>query len=141
MLRYTINTQRKTMVAVCGLSLVLADIEKFIDSLRRDSRYVDHMRSLIDLRPLQALHLGLHDIEAIVSRVRNHLQNRKVASRCAIIAFSDLVYGMSRQFQIIMGDSPVAVGVFRDHAQARCWLLRPEKFDSLQLAKVSSQWW
>ena len=128
------------MVAIPGPSLVLADIEKFIDSLWRDSKYVEQMRSLIDLRPLQALHLRLHDIEDIVLRIRKHLQKRNGVSRCAIIAKNDLVYGVSRQFEMLMGDNPVTVGVFRDHGEARCWLFRPDKFRLIQQTKNKSPW-
>jgi tetrahydromethanopterin S-methyltransferase subunit E len=48
-------------------------------------------------------------------------------SRVAMVATTDVHYGLSRMYQAFRSDSPLDLRVFRDMREARTWLgLAPE---------------
>lgn len=46
-------------------------------------------------------------------------------SRCALLVASDLQFGLSRMYELMMEGGPMEVRVFRDEDEAVAWLLEP----------------
>jgi hypothetical protein len=76
-------------------------------------------------------HVELVDLTAVVgdevdtSVIREVAANLKHAihiKRMAVLASSELQYGLARMFQAYAGDAPVEVSVFRERGEALSWL-------------------
>jgi hypothetical protein len=93
--------------------------------LRRDDIPLGH-NELIDLRELEATDVESASLRETASAFRG--QDKTVyESRVAVVATSDVAFGLARMYQSFRGDSTVEFEVFRDIAGARSWLgLDPE---------------
>ena len=94
------------------------------ESLLNDPTYDPSVDDLIDLRGVTHMAVtgaGLHRLIALYDdRLSNGYQ-----TRAAIVAPSDVLYGVSRMFQMLRGDTnPDEVEVFRTLAGATRWLER-----------------
>lgn len=93
-----------------------------IDTALHDPEYHAGIDSLIDLRAVERFDVSSEAIRQAVTTMGRELNGFGHHWRAAIVAPSDLVYGLSRMYQILREGSMEDVGVFRDDAAAREWL-------------------
>lgn len=89
-----------------------------------DPGYDARLDDLVDLRAVQGLDLGaaaLRELMKLFSRV----DALGYATRLAIVAPSDLGYGLGRMYEMMRAGAPEEIGVFRDVAEALAWLASP----------------
>ena len=77
--------------------------------------------ALIDLSEVEDVPLSGADVrdkveldKALLTEIGN--------ARWAFVATRDVVYGLTRMFQLLMNDTPIAVETFRDTRAAEAWL-------------------
>lgn len=75
---------------------------------------------MIDLREADTAEIRFNDVVSIAevrrkTKLRNHVKS-------AILAKTNVQYGIARTFQAINDNPQIAVQVFRDEAEARAWL-------------------
>jgi hypothetical protein len=92
-------------------------------SLLKDPNYRPDMNGLADLSRVERLDVSQH---ALVQCIEMYapIDALGVRSRLAIVAPSDVTYGLSRMYELLRGDEgPEEVHVFRDVTEAKRWLL------------------
>jgi len=92
-----------------------------VRALVRDPRYTTGMSGLIDLRDVESLDLFGDDVRAGAELVIR-LGDAFAGSRWSVLATSDPVFGIARQFELMVADSRFEVRAFRDFAAAERWL-------------------
>jgi hypothetical protein len=81
-------------------------------------------RELIDLRGIERLAVST-DVLREMAQAFRAADTPQSETRIAIVASTDVAYGLSRMYQAFRDDSAVELEVFRDLAEARTWLGLP----------------
>ena len=130
---YTIDAEHGLVLSI-GRGIVTArELFEYLDDQVDDPAVPLPLRDLHDLSRVERLEPVGHDLEKIIEDMR-HDPMRFADARLAIVAIKDHVFGMSRMFQLLTEHSPMVeelrqkglgpeAKVFRDHAEAREWLL------------------
>ena len=110
------------MVYVRGTGKVTAD-EIMTTGARifTDSEWVNGFNIILDYREITELHVKTEDVKKIVAQDKRneHLFNQ---SKCAIVAGSDLVFGLSRMWEAFSEDTKIETMVFRNIEDSLRWL-------------------
>jgi hypothetical protein len=96
-------------------------VREAVRALVRDPRYTTGMNGLIDLRDVESLELFGDDVRAGADLVIR-LGDAFAGSRWAVLATSDPVFGVARQFEQLVTDPRFTVRTFRDVAAAERYL-------------------
>jgi len=83
-----------------------------------------HLNSLLDFSAVDEVKVtagGMREVERLF-RAEHLVAERKVA----LVAPSDVLYGMARMYEILHQESVEKVRVFRDGAEARDWVTSAE---------------
>lgn len=83
--------------------------------------YDPRLNDLVDMRPVTRLDVSGDAIRELV-RAFTPLDPAMTETRLAIVAGSDVVFGMARMYELLRSDTPEEIRVFRDIDQARAWL-------------------
>jgi hypothetical protein len=110
-----------------------------LKGLVTDGELIDHYRAVIEqyermhpafelvdgtgVEQMALTPAGLATLAALVQARADRLRH----VRCAMVAPSDVVYGMFRMWEISREHLGYELAVFRDEAAARRWLFRPEE--------------
>ncbi len=97
-----------------------------LDQALRDPDYHVGMSGLIDFRAVERFDVSTRVIREAVTTIAKTMNGFKYPWRTAIVAPTDMVYGLSRMYQILREGSMEEVGVFRDAGDAGKWLGLPE---------------
>lgn len=76
---------------------------------------------LCDYRAITEFDLSNEDIKMIADRDKVH-EPIFDKSKCAVVATSDLIFGLSRMWEIISEDTSLTTMIFRDIRKAIDWL-------------------
>jgi hypothetical protein len=100
----------------------LDDEFKFLETTVSDPHASQGAPLMFDYTQLVVTNIGSNDLEQISKRLGDLIQ-RIASKRIALLAATDLQYGLGRQFQIISESRiPTPIHVFRDEAAALTWL-------------------
>ena len=80
---------------------------------------------LVDLSGLEATDVEPTTLRETATTFRSH-DKTVYESRVAVVATSDIAFGLARMYQSFRGDSTVEFEVFRERAAALAWLRLPE---------------
>ncbi len=84
--------------------------------------YVPDADSLVDLRLVTGFEVSTDTLRTMVERVAA-LDTRGRRPRIALVAPTELAYGLSRMYELLSGpDAPRLIRVFRDFDEAVGWL-------------------
>jgi hypothetical protein len=101
-------------------TLSLGDVRVYLAAVLADPAYHAGMPSLVDCRQVTAL-LSPADLRTIAAEIAN-ITTAPVAGRCAVLAASDVVFGLVRMYEAYSEGAPVEVRAFRDYDEAMAWL-------------------
>ena len=96
------------------------DVKSYLDALMEDPGFRPGMPGLIDCRRVES-RFSIGDLRrtAADSKKRWQLQ---VPGRAAVLASSNLVYGLLRMYEVFNEGSPSEIRVFRKPEEAMAWL-------------------
>lgn len=120
---YTIDKQRRLITTRCIGDVTLDEVIGHFDELVADPDCPDRLDVLLDLSEQTSipassqLRLVTRKIEDVSSRVR--------FGRCAIVAPTDALFGMTRVFETLTEEQFGSVRVFRLMDEARVWIGDP----------------
>lgn len=114
---YQIDVQRRILFTTGEGIVTDADLRKLQIGLQNESDFQPGFSELINLQAVTSVEITGDGLRTIY---RSDLFSKD--SRRAIFAPTDVLYGMSRMYQIIDDDSDTELHVFRDMAEARKWL-------------------
>ncbi len=93
------------------------DFVLHLQALRDDPGFDPSYSQLYDLRDIIDAHISSGEMRTIATyRVFDK------ASRSAVVAQADFIFGMSRMYELFSGAEPDKLKVFRGMAEARRWL-------------------
>jgi len=117
---YSIDQARRLIHTRCVGDVSLDEVIGHFDELVHDPACPGRLDVLLDLTDLTTipassqLRLVTRKIEEVSTRVR--------FGRCAIVAVTDAMFGMTRMFGTLTEGQFAAVRVFRNIDEARAWL-------------------
>jgi hypothetical protein len=103
----------------------LADVRAYLSTMRSDPAYHGVIGSLIDCRTVTNL-LSTEELRTI-AKERKSATTSSPRARTAMLAGSDVVFGVLRMYEAFSDGSNVVVRVFRNETEARSWLLTGRK--------------
>lgn len=121
-IRYHIDAERGLVVA-CGSGRIADD--DLLDYARRLLADPERTRAKHELVDLRSASVESDVTTAGVRQIAEFWSDRKhmmAGGRLAIIAGSDVGYGLSRMYQILRSDGPDSIQVFRELDEALRWL-------------------
>jgi hypothetical protein len=101
------------------------DVRRYLDTLFADPRYMTGMSGLIDCRGVKSL-FTVADLRKLAADIK-HRPELRARSKSAVIASSNLVYGLLRMYEVFSEGDPVEMRVFRKPEEAMAWLLGQEE--------------
>jgi len=95
-------------------------VKSYLDTLLVDPKFRPGMPGLIDCRGVKSL-FSIHDLRqtAADTKRRPELQ---VPARAAVLASSNLIFGLLRMFEVFNEGNPSEIRVFRKPEEAMAWL-------------------
>jgi hypothetical protein len=99
-----------------------ADVKAYLDKLMEDPGFRPGMPGLIDCRGVKSL-FSIRDLRQTAADARNR-PKMQVPGRAAVLASSNLIYGLLRMYEVFNEGSPSEIRVFRKPEDAMAWLKR-----------------
>ena len=96
------------------------DVKAYLDALVEDPRFRAGMPGLIDCRRVKSL-FSIADLRRTAADARKRPQ-LQVPGRAAVLASSNLIYGLLRMYEVFNEGSPSEIRVFRKPEEAMAWL-------------------
>jgi hypothetical protein len=97
-----------------------ADVKAYLDGLMADPGFRPGMPGLIDCRRVKSL-FSIADLRRTAHDARRRPQ-LQVPGRAAVLASSNLIYGLLRMYEVFNEGSPSQIRVFRKPEEAMAWL-------------------
>lgn len=117
---YEIDRTRGVIRTRCIGATTHAEVTGHFRTLHSDPDLPEHLNVLLDLSELTSAP-ERDQLRAVASEVKE-LRDRVQWGAIAIVAESDLLFGMSRVFGIFSEGHFAQIGVFRGPAEAERWL-------------------
>src|SRR5262245_4365501 len=125
---YLIDRARSLVMSRAWGVVTATELKRHARALCSDPGFEPHFHQLADMREVTEFRANAGAIRDMAA-----LQPFRVGSRSALVVVIDLVFGMSRMYQILTERSPDEFEVFRDFDQAYKWLgVAGEKSDLLR---------
>jgi len=101
------------------------DLGAHLRALVADVRIRGPLRELVDMSGAESVSFSAALLQQLATAARAH-GDRFLGMRTAIVAPSDVLFGISRMYEMLADSlgSPIEVAVFRDVDHAEDWLLR-----------------
>ena len=96
------------------------DVKAYLDALIEDPAFRPGMPGLIDCRRVKSL-FSITDLRRTASDAKRRPE-LQVPGRSAVLASSNLVYGLLRMYEVFNEGNPAEVRVFRRPEEAMAWL-------------------
>jgi hypothetical protein len=124
-LTYEVDKKRQLLRSHGSGHLTIADLRDYFAATRADPDYDPGMHRMMDLRGVTNLPSS-EEIREFAAFVRTRAQLENV--RMAILASSDLAFGVSMMFKAFVGYGEWLI-VVRDEAEALDWLTKGKRPD------------
>ncbi|HYH81304.1 MAG TPA: hypothetical protein VEX86_15985 [Longimicrobium sp.] len=113
---YSVDDERGILVVTLSGLVTGDELASFSEAWRRDRAYVPSRPALVDASALNPAKLGTDTLRARAAVPRPN------PARVAIVAPSDVVFGLARMFQMMTEGRGNHVAVFRGVDEATAWL-------------------
>jgi hypothetical protein len=123
---YVIDEERKVLVARAHGELCDADLLDYGQRLCDDESIKRANHELVDLTGVLSSSLVSAEGVRELARFWHGEYARLSASKLAIIAPTDLAFGLGRMYQMLRDDGPDHIRIFREGEEAWEWLAAPD---------------
>lgn len=117
---YQIDHTQSLIHTKCVGNINLEEVLGHFDELEQDPDCPPMLDVLLDFSEMQAIP-DTDQLMAVADRMR-HVAHRVRFGACAIIAKSDIIFGIARMYAVYAEPHFTTVRVFRDYIQAEFWL-------------------
>jgi hypothetical protein len=97
------------------------DVKSYLDTLLVDRDFTPGMPGLIDCRKVKSL-FSIRDLRRTAADTRERPALR-VPGRAAVLASSNLIYGLLRMYEVFSEGQATRIRVFRQPEEALAWLM------------------
>ncbi len=115
------DTDRQLALFTVKGSFPQDEMFQMIRDLIDHPKFREGYDALVDLTAVEDIALVGADIRSKVA-IDKALLPKVGSARWAIVATQDAVFGLARMFQIMMDETSVEVGTFRNRGDAEAWL-------------------
>ncbi len=116
---FTIDPTRKVVFTTVSDDLTEQDVREYQEGLLRDPLFNPEYSQLMDATTLKTVRLTSLSTDRLI-RTRPF----KRSARCAVIAESDLAFGISRMIELHCEEQGIPFRGFRKRPEAEAWLFR-----------------
>jgi hypothetical protein len=104
-----------------------AELMATFHQLYHDPRHRMGMAELTDCRQVERIEITGEGLQRLAEATAGLLDGRDISWKVAVVvpAESDVMFGLSRMYELLREGSPERVSVFRDIGEADHWLGRP----------------
>lgn len=120
---YVVDTERGLIRTRASGALEERDLVQYEAATEADARLCEEFDELIDAREVDVQGLSVEAIRRF-SQFFVGARSAPHRRRVALVASSDLAFGLSRMFQTLRSDSKTDLRVFRELEPAEAWLDR-----------------
>jgi len=122
---YKIEPDRKLIRTVCTGDVTPEEVNDHFRDLACDPERPEELNVLLDLTEVTSIPEPgqVRGVGITLKKYRSILK----FNACAIVAHSDVLFGMMRMFEVFARDSFVISHVFRSTAEAEVWLAAQER--------------
>ncbi len=99
------------------------DVLSAMDEVQTHANYRPNMSALWDLTGANLVGGKTDQLRSVVDGIAKRRDKRGVGYRVAIVAPSDVAFGISRQYEAYADRLPFSLRVFRDREEGWRWLL------------------
>jgi hypothetical protein len=96
------------------------DVKTYLDALVQEPAFRPGMPGIIDCRKVKSL-FSIMDLRKTAADAKARPQ-MQVPGRAAVIASSNLIYGLLRMYEVFNEGNPAEIRVFREPDEAMKWL-------------------
>jgi hypothetical protein len=117
---YRIDTTKRVIYTQCIGNVTLDEVYDHFRQLKRDPGCLERMDVLLDLSETASIpdSQQIRDVSDQIGRIHQAVR----FDACAIVAVSDVLFGMSRMLEVFAEDWFRATHVCRARADAEAWL-------------------
>jgi len=119
-IHHEIDRERGLIRTTCSGLVGLPEVLRHFGNLEQERQLPEPLDVLLDLSAVSSPPDG-DQIQRVAGEIRRLLAKVNWGS-CAIVAPSDLVFGVSRILEVRAEESFVSIQVFRELAEAEAWL-------------------
>lgn len=116
---YSLEPERKLVVVNLSGAISGQDISRYFDELTSEAEVDRTWRCLIDATDVENAEFTMRSVKALIEHIGS---DRLYRWRSAFAVSSDVIYGLTRGYQILSSIAGGEVGVFRTVEQAEQWL-------------------
>ena len=116
-----IDSQQNLVIHIVSGPLLLSEVKQATHRLFADPNFRTEMNILVDLRNGTVKNLSQSDIEEFVA-LNIQMGKQRGDGRSAIATGREVDFGIARQLQAMLDNTPRKLGVFRDYQKAIDWL-------------------
>lgn len=117
---YDLNPESGLIHTRCVGELQFEEVLRHFEELENDPSLPARLDVLLDLDEAESVP-ETEELQAVVGRMAA-LESKVKWGACAIVATRDVLFGMSRMFQVLSEGRFVTSRVFRDRQEAEAWL-------------------
>lgn len=125
MITFSVDSATRTRTARYSGVITEAELLSTYAALMTAPDYDPTLDDLVDLRAVERLEVSPSAMRQLITIVQP-IDALAIPTRTAIVAPTDVVFGMSRMYEMLRGDDvPEEIRVFRSLEEATAWLGRP----------------
>jgi len=118
---YEIDKARGVIRTRCVGHVVFAEVAEHFRTLFLDPACPERLDVLLDLSEMTSVP-GVEQLKAVPGEI-GRIRDRVRFEACAIVATSDLLFGLTRMFEVFAEEQFRTTCVFRDASEAEAWLI------------------
>jgi hypothetical protein len=115
--RYEIDRARRVVLSTAMGTVTDEELQTHMRGLAADPNFDPTYRQLVDLRDVSKV-----DVTSGGLRALGRSNPWKAPTRRAVVCERDVVFGLARMYELLTGDDPHEVRVFREISEALDWL-------------------
>lgn len=116
-----IDTDKKLIHITASKNVDAFELKEILAEIINHEEWQPGFNILCDYREIEKFNVNFKDIVDLTDW-QISVDARLGNGRCAIVASRDLVYGMSRMWEILSAERSLKIGVFRNMDDAVSWL-------------------
>ena len=119
---FEIHADQGYFVSTWRGEILDADLQSSYDALLRNEKYKPGYHEITDVRDADMKCVTGDGLRELSLMVRQRLGDDCIGFKTAIVAPEDLIFGLSRIYEVYSSDSPESVSVFREIVEALAWI-------------------
>jgi len=125
-IEYAVDEERKVLVARAQGELCDADLLDYAQRLYDDPSIKRAVHELVDLSEVRSDSMITAEGIRALARFWESLYDWMSGGKLAIVAPTDVAFGLGRMYQMLRDDGPDHIQIFRDPEAAWRWLEAPD---------------